>query len=171
MERLFGLDAQLLFELVLTAIAVFLLFMAMSYILFNPVRDMLKKRQEMVQETKDTANQEKEDALRMKAEYETRLKNAETEAEEILSQARKRALKNERAILEEAKEEAARIIANADVQVELEKKKAMDDLKQEVISIATMMAGKAVAASMDEKLSNQLISDTLKEMGDDTWQS
>lgn len=171
MERLFGLDAQLLFELVLTAIAVFLLFVALSYILFNPVRDMLKKRQEMVQETKDTANKEKEDALQMKAEYEARLKNAEAEAEEILSQARKRALKNERVILDEAKEEAARIIANANVQIELEKKKAMDDLKQEVISIATMMAGKVVAASMDEKLSNQLIEDTLKEMGDDTWQS
>lgn len=171
MERLFGLDAQLLFELVLTAIAVFLLFVALSYILFNPVRDMLKKRQEMVQETKDTANREKDDALQMKAEYEARLKNAEAEAEEILSQARKRALKNERVILDEAKEEAARIIANANVQIELEKKKAMDDLKQEVISIATMMAGKVVAASMDEKLSNQLIEDTLKEMGDDTWQS
>ncbi len=171
MERLFGLDAQLLFETALTAIAVFILFLALSYILFNPVRDMLKKRQQMVQETRDTANKEKEDALKLKAEYDEKLKNAETKAEEILSQARKRALKNERVILDEAKEEAARIIANANVQIELEKKKAMDDLKQEVISIATMMAGKVVAASMDEKLSNQLIEDTLKEMGDDTWQS
>ena len=145
--------------------------MALSYILFNPVRDMLKKRQQMVQETKDTANKEKEDALALKAEYEAKLKNAETEAEEILSQARKRALKNERAILDQAKEEAAGIIANANVQIELEKKKAMDDLKQEVVAIATMMAGKVVAASIDEKLSNQLIEDTLKEMGDDTWRS
>ena len=171
MERLFGLDAQLLFEVVLSMIAVFTLFLALSYILFNPVRDMLKKRQEMVQETKDTANKEKEDALKLKAEYDAKVKNAEAEAEEILTEARKRALKNERVILEEAKEEAARIIANANVQIELEKKKAMDDLKQEVVAIATMMAGKVVAASIDEKLANQLISDTLKEMGDDTWQS
>ena len=171
MERLFGLDAQLLFEVFLTAIAVFILFVALSYILFNPIRDMLKKRQEMVQETKDTANREKEEALALKAEYDAKMKNAEAEAEEILSQARKRALKNERVILDEAKEEAARIIANANVQIELEKKKAMDDLKQEVVAIATMMAGKVVAASIDEKLSNQLIEDTLKEMGDDTWRS
>ena len=171
MERLFGLDAQLLFELCLTGLAVFCLFVGLSFILFNPVRDMLKKRQQMVQETKDTANKEKEDALALKAEYEEKLKNAETEAEEILSQARKRALKNERAILDQAKEEAAGIIANANVQIELEKKKAMDDLKQEVVAIATMMAGKVVAASIDEKLSNQLIEDTLKEMGDDTWRS
>ena len=171
MERLFGLDAQLLFEVVLSMIAVFTLFLALSYILFNPVRDMLKKRQEMVQETKDTANKEKEDALKLKAEYDAKVKNAEAEAEEILSEARRRALKNERAILEEAKEEAARIIANANVQIDLEKKKAMDDLKQEVVAIATMMAGKMVAVSMDEKTQNQLIEDTLKEMGDDTWQS
>ena len=171
MERLFGLDAQLIFELCLSALAVFCLFMALSYILFNPVRDMLKKRQEMVQETKDTANKEKEDALKLKAEYDAKVKNAEAEAEEILSEARRRALKNERAILEEAKEEAARIIANANVQIDLEKKKAMDDLKQEVVAIATMMAGKMVAVSMDEKTQNQLIEDTLKEMGDDTWQS
>ena len=171
MERLFGLDAQLLFEIVLSMIAVFILFLALSYILFNPVRDMLKKRQEMVQETKDTANREKEDALKLKAEYDKKMKNAEAEAEEILNAARKRALKNERAILDHAKEEAAGIIANANVQIELEKKKAMDDLKQEVVEIATMMAGKVVAATIDEKLSNQLIEDTLKEMGDDTWRS
>ena len=118
-----------------------------------------------------TANKEKEDALKLKAEYDAKVKNAEAEAEEILSEARRRALKNERAILEEAKEEAARIIANANVQIDLEKKKAMDDLKQEVVAIATMMAGKMVAVSMDEKTQNQLIEDTLKEMGDDTWQS
>ena len=81
MERLFGLDAQLLFEVVLSMIAVFTLFVALSYILFDPVRDMLKKRQEMVQETKDTANKEKEDALKLKAEYDAKVKNAEAEAE------------------------------------------------------------------------------------------
>lgn len=171
MERLFGLDAQLLFEIVLSMIAVFVLFLLLSFILFNPVRDMLKKRQEMVQETKDTANREKADALQLKAEYDEKIKNAEAEVEEILTQARKRALKNEKAIVDEAKEEAARIIANANVQVELEKKKAMDDLKQEVVAIAAMMAGKMVTVSMDEETKNRLIEDTLKEMGDDTWQS
>ena len=171
MERLFGLDAQLLFEVVLSMIAVFTLFVALSYILFDPVRNMLKKRQEMVQETRDTANKEKEDALKLKAEYDAKEKNAEEEAEEILNQARKRALKNERAIVEEAKEEAARIIANANVQIELEKKKAMDDLKLEVVEIATLMAGKMVAVSMNEATQNRLLEETLKEMGDDTWQS
>ncbi len=171
MERLFGLDAQLIFELFVTIIAVFILFILLSYILFDPVKDLLKKRQETVRDTLDTADKEKADAIALKAEYDAKLKNAEAEAEEILSQARKRALKNEKVILDEAKEEAARMIANANVQIELEKKKAMDDLRQEIVSIATMMAGKVIDASIDETLANRMIEDTLKEMGDDTWQS
>jgi F-type H+-transporting ATPase subunit b len=43
--RLFGLDYQLLFDAAITAINVFILFLLVSVILFNPVRNMLKKRQ------------------------------------------------------------------------------------------------------------------------------
>ena len=44
MERLFNLDPQLLFDAVILAISVFVMFTFLSYLLFNPVRDMLKKR-------------------------------------------------------------------------------------------------------------------------------
>ena len=43
---LFNLDAQLLFDTVLLAVAVFFLFMLMSYLLFNPARKLLKDRQD-----------------------------------------------------------------------------------------------------------------------------
>ena len=46
MERLFDLDFQLLHDAILTAVSVFFLFMLLSYLLFNPVRDMLNKRRE-----------------------------------------------------------------------------------------------------------------------------
>ena len=49
MERLFNLDLQLLADSVLTMIAVLVLFFLASYLLFNPVRDFLKKRQEKIQ--------------------------------------------------------------------------------------------------------------------------
>ena len=49
MERLFNLDAQLLFDTVLLAVAVFFLFMLMSYLLFNPARKLLKDRQDRIE--------------------------------------------------------------------------------------------------------------------------
>ena len=44
-------------------------------------------------------------------------------------------------------------------------------MKKEIVSIAALMAGKAVAASVDVKIQDTLIEDTLKEMGESTWQS
>ena len=99
------------------------------------------------------------------------MKEADKEAQVILSEARKKATKNEEKIVAEAKEEAARIVDRARNEIELEKKRALDDMKQEMISIATMMAGKAVAASVDVNIQDSLIDETLKEMGEQTWLS
>mgnify|MGYP003087117318 CR=1 FL=1 len=95
MTRLFNLDFQLLHDTVLLAIAIFFLFLALSYLLFNPVRKMLKDRQEKIATDIDTALADKKDAAALKAEYEAKLKNIDKEAEQILSEARQKALKNE----------------------------------------------------------------------------
>ena len=57
------------------------------------------------------------------------------------------------------------------MEAELEKQKMSDEVKREMITVASAMAGKMVAASMDTSKQNQLIEDTLKEMGDKTWLS
>ena len=93
MTRLFNLDFQLLHDTVLLAIAIFFLFLALSYLLFNPVRKMLKDRQEKIATDIDTALADKKDAAALKAEYEAKLKNIDKEAEQILSEARQKALK------------------------------------------------------------------------------
>ncbi|WP_395018357.1 F0F1 ATP synthase subunit B [Robinsoniella peoriensis] len=171
MERLFNLDPQLIHDAVLLMISMFVMFTFLSYLLFNPARNMLKKRQDKIKSDIDTAALDKEDAKKLMEEYDRRLKDINKEAEEILSAARQKALKNEARIIEEAKEEAGRIMARANAQVELERKKAADDMKKEIISIASLMAGKVVKASIDMEVQDSLIEDTLKEIGDQTWQS
>lgn len=171
MERLFNLDPQLIHDAVLLMISMFVMFTFLSYLLFNPARNLLKKRQDKIKSDIDTAARDKEDAKKLMEEYDRRLKDINKEAEEILSAARQKALKNEARIIEEAKEEAGRIMARANAQVELERKKAADDMKKEIISIASLMAGKVVKASIDMEVQDSLIEDTLKEIGDQTWQS
>lgn len=171
MERLFTLDAQLLFDAVVMALSMLLLFTALSYLLFNPVRDLLEKRKQRIVDDKETAKREKEEAIAYRQEYEKKLQEAEQEVQTILSEARKKAMKNETVILAEAREEAARIIARANTEVELEKKRALDDMKQEMITIAAMMAQKVVSSSIDIQVQESLIDETLKEMGEDTWRS
>ena len=124
---MFNLDAQLLFDTVLLAVAVFFLFMLMSYLLFNPARKLLKDRQDRIESDINTAVADKESAAALKAEYEGKLKDID--------------------------------------------KHAMDDMKQEMIQIASLMAQKAVAASITTDIQDTLVEETLKEMGESTWLS
>ena len=171
MERLFTLDAQLLFDTLVMALSMLLLFTLLSYLLFNPVRDMLEKRKQRIVDDREAAKREKEEATSYKQEYEKKLQEVDKEVQVILSEARKKAMKNENAIIAEAKEEAARIMARANAEIELEKKRALDDMKQEMIAIASMMAQKVVSASIDTEVQDCLFDETLKEMGVYTWVS
>lgn len=169
--RIFGLDAQLLFDAAILAINIFILFTLVSYLLCNPVRKMLTDRQAKITAEREKTAADMDMADKLKAEYEEKLKGVNKEVEAILSDARKRALKNQERIENEAKEEAARIIDNARKEAELEKQKAVDDVKKEIIMVSTLMANKLVAASIDKATQDTLIDETLREIGDETWLS
>lgn len=171
MTRLFGLDFQLLHDVVLMALAVFFLFLFMSKMLFEPARKLLNDRKNRIAADIKTAETDKQDAAALKAEYDAKLKEVDKEAEQILSEARKTAQKNAARIESDAKEEAARIIKRANEEAELSKKRAMGEVKQEMITVASMMAAKVVAANIDATVQDTLVEETLKEMGDSTWQS
>ena len=111
--RLFDLDLQLIADSVLMIIAVFSLFLIASHFLFNPVRDMMEKRQERIKNELDTAASDMENARTLKEEYEKKLKDVDAEAEVILAEARKKALANESKIIADAKDEAAGILERA----------------------------------------------------------
>ncbi|GLC78413.1 F0F1 ATP synthase subunit B [Lacrimispora brassicae] len=171
MDRLLGFDPQLLFDSFVTGINIFILFFALSYMLFNPVRESLERRKQKIAGELKNAADDKEAAHAMKEEYEARLHEVKKEAEAILEDARKRAKQREAEIIAEAREEAERIVIRGSREVELERKKALDDMKDQIISIASVMAGKVVAASIDTTVQDALIDETLKEMGESTWQS
>lgn len=171
MDRLIGFDPQFLHDAVLTGINVFILFFALSYLLFNPVRDVLEKRRQKIVDELAQAAEDKTSAAALKEEYEAKLKDVNKEAENILETARRKGKAREEEIVQEAKAEATRIIERAKREIELEKKKAIDDMKQEVVNIAALMAEKAVGNSLSVKIQDALIDETLKEMGESTWQS
>ncbi|MCI8727288.1 MAG: F0F1 ATP synthase subunit B [Hungatella sp.] len=171
LNRLIGFDPQLLSEVFFTAINIFILFFGLSYLLFNPVRDLLEKRKQKIAGELADAAESKKSAEAMKEEYESKLKEVSKEADAILEEARRKGKAREAEIIEEARKEAARIVERGNREVELEKKKALDDMKQELVSIASLMAGKVVTARIDTTVQDALIEETLKEMGESTWQS
>ena len=171
MTRLFDLDFQLIADAGLMIIAIFVLFLVASNMLFNPARKMLDGRKKRIEDDLTSAQAEKEAAEKMRTEYEAKLKDTDKEVERILAEARKKALDQEQKILDSAREEAAGIIKRAQDEAVLEKKKVADEMKQEMITVASLMAGKVVAGNIDTTISDSLIDETLKEIGDNTWLS
>ena len=171
MERLFNLDPQLIHDAVLLMISVLVMFAFLSYLLFNPAREFLKKRQDKIRDDIDSAKKDKEEAAALKADYDGKIREIEKEAEAILSEARQKALQNEAKIIDEAKKEASGIIERANRQEELEKKAAADDMKKEIIKVAALMAQKVVNRTVDAQLQDNLVEETLKEIGEETWLS
>lgn len=171
MTRVFDIDLQLLADSVLMMVAIFVLFLVASYFLFNPVRKMLEDRKNKIKDELKDAATAQEEARALREEYSQKLKDIDKEAEGILADARKRALDNENRIVAEAHEEAARILERARSEAELEKQKAADDVKREMVVLASLMAGKVVKASIDTSVQESLVDETLKEIGESTWLS
>lgn len=170
-NRIFGLDPQLLADTVITLVAMLVLFILLSYLLFNPARKLIQKRKEFIQSQLDEAARAQSDAMSMKSQYDEKLSKVDAEAADLLADARRKALDREKEIVDKASQEAHQIKVRAEKEAELEKNRVRDEVKQEMVQVASAMAGKFVAASIDEKEQAQLIDETLKEMGDDTWQS
>ncbi len=170
-DRIFQLDSQLLVDTGITLIAMLVLFMLLSYLLFNPARALIQKRKDYIQGQLDEAAKAQSDAMEMKSQYDEKLSHVDEETSELLAKARKKALNQEKEIVDQAMEDAQTIKARAKKEMELEKSKVRDEMKQEMVQVASAMAGKFVEASMNEEKQAQLIDETLKEMGDDTWQN
>ena len=170
-NRIFGLDPQLLADTAITLLAMLVLFILLSYLLFNPARKLIQKRKDFIQSQLDDAAKAQADAKEMKSQYDERLSQVDAEAAELLAEARRKALDREKEIVDQASEEAHQIKVRAEKEVELEKSRVRDEMKQEMVQVASAMAGRFVAASMDEDKQAQLIDETLKEMGDETWQN
>lgn len=169
MRQILSFDLQLIVNAVFLALNVFLLNVILSYYLFDPVRNYMKKRTERIAKDLETASQEKQNALDLKQNYEVKINDINKESDVILSKARKKAMIREDEIISAAKEDANRILENAKIEINREKEKVKDEVKNEVIAIASQMAEKFVSASLDKKLQNQLIEETLNEMGEKTW--
>ncbi len=169
--RIFGLDPQTLFDTCITLVAMLVLFFLLSYLLFNPARKLIQKRKDFIQGQLDEAAAAKKDALALKEDYDGRLAKVEEESAALLSEAHQKAGKRAGEIVEEAGVEAHRIVVRAEKEAALEKEKVRDEIKKEMVQVASLMAERFVKESITEEMQEKLIDDTLKEIGDETWQS
>ncbi len=148
-----------------TLINTFIIFLIFRIFLFKPVCGILDKRKEMAAAEISEAQKAKDEAERAKKEYAERLQNAKSEAAEIVKQATLRAQKREDEIISEANEKAADIRAKAQESIERDRKRALNEVKDEISDMVILAATKVVGKEITADDNEAIISEFLNNVG------
>ena len=151
--------------IVFTLINTLIIFLIFRFFLYKPVCKILDKRREMAAAEISDARKAKESAEKAEQEYTQRLADAKNEAAEIVKQATLRAQKREEEIVTEANRKANELRAKAEENIERDKQRAINGIKDEISEIVVMAAGKVVEKEISAKDNEEIISNFLKEVG------
>ena len=130
--------------------------------LFKPINEVLKKRQEAADKDIQEAKKAKEAAEAVKTEYESSMSDARGEANRIIEDAKKDANLRAEELIKEAEQHASSIKAKAEEDIRLERKKTLNEVKDEIGSIAMDIAGKVVEKEIHEEEHKALIDEFLQ---------
>ena len=149
-----------------TLINMILTFLILKKFLFKPMQKMMKQRQDDVDQMYADAEKAKADAEEMKTDYEEKLKDAKNASQQILKEAGQEAAKRQEEILQEAKAEAEALRAHAEREIGLEKKKALNDVKDDISRIAFEMAEKVVRKQLSGEEKKRLADEFIEGLGE-----
>ena len=172
MTHLFILDAEAfvdfnVFTMIFAWCNLLILYLFLKKLLFKPIKNMIDSRQKEIDDMYNDAESSKNAAAEMKSEYETRLKNATEESDEIIRTAIRKAQLREEEILNEARAEADRTLERAEEQIELEKKHAINEVKAQVAGLAVNIAEAIIERDINESEHKSLIDSFIDEVGED----
>lgn len=134
--------------------------------LFGPVMKMITDRQQEIDNLYADAGHAKEAAQKLQESYQKKLNEASATADQMLQQAVSRAQSREEEILRKANADAAAIMTKASADIALEKKKAVNDAKNEISGLALAIAGKVVEKELKPADQSAMIDRFIKELGD-----
>ena len=140
-------------------------FLIVKKFLFKPVRKILAARAEEVQAMYDQAEADRAEAAAMKKDYTESIANAKAEAAQITQSATRRATVRSEEILAEASRQATDLKKKAEQSIEMERKKAMNEIKDEIADLSIMIASKVVERDINEADHKRMIEDFIDKVG------
>jgi len=152
---------------IFTLLNLLLLFLVMKKFLFQPVKKMIDDRQKEIDDQYADAEKSKSEAAELKTQYETRLAEANAESDAILKEAHRKASLREEEILRDAQQKAAQTISRADAQIAMEKKRAMNEIKNDVTVMAVDIASAVLSRDVKAKEHSALIDSFIQNFGED----
>ena len=154
------------FTALFTLVNTLVLFLVLKKFLFKPVMKMITERQQEIDAMYDDAGAARAQAKQLQASYEDRLADAQKTGDRIVKEATARAQAREDDIIRQANAQADAIRQKAEQDIAREKKKAINDAKDEIAGLAMEIAGKVVGHSLNQKDQSELVEQFIEQLGD-----
>ena len=135
-------------------------------LLLNPVKKVIAERKAKADSQIADAEKLRTEAAAMKAEYEQNLQNARTAANQIVAAAQKTAAARSEELLGEARAQAAALKQKAEADIAQERKKAVNEVKDEIGGMAMEIASKVGEREIKEADHQDLIDEFIKNVGE-----
>lgn len=132
----------------------------------DKIKAVLDKRRETADKQIADAEAAKSEAAAIKQTYEENMRQTKTKADDMILSAQKTAAQRSEEIISQAQKQAAQIKTKAASDIEMEKKKAINDAKNEISDLAMAIAGKVVARELNDADQDGMIDRFIEELGD-----
>lgn len=162
-ESFLGVNPWTALFILLNTLTIF--FVAKKF-LFGPVMKIIDDRQKEIDDMYKGADSAKKNAQAMEAEYKQKLSAAQVTSERIVKEAVARGQSREEEIIRKANQDAAAIMDKASADIAQEKKKAINDAKNEISGLAMAIAGKVVERELNSADQAKLIDSFIDGLGD-----
>ena len=163
-ESFLGVDPWTALFILLNTLTIF--FVAKKF-LFKPVMKIITERQQEIDNLYADAGAAKEQARQLQESYQQKLNAAQETSDRIVKEAVARGQSREEQIIRDANAQAAAIMDKASRDIAQEKKKAINDAKNEISDLAMAIAGKVVERELKESDQASLIDGFIRELGDE----
>ena len=142
------------------------LFFVMKKFLYRPIMNMIQARQKEIDDLYLNAHEAEDRAKAMETEYQQKLSVAAQTSEQLVKEAVARGQAREEEILRQANQEADAILTKAAADIAMEKKNAINDAKDEISGIAMAIAEKVVGRELNAADQAGLVESFINELGD-----
>lgn len=149
-----------------TVIDLIIFFVLMRLVLFKPIKKTIDKRNELIQNQFDEAEQTATQANALKDEYEQKLEDAKAESKEIIDEAKDKARAEYNRIVDRADEDIRKLKADAQKQIDYDTENAKRAAREDIARLAMETAEKVIASKVSSETDSDIFDQFLKESSD-----
>ena len=153
------------------AINILILFLILKRFFFEKVRDFMLERQNSLLDSIESAEQVNIKANEKLTEYKNQIANIENESREIIRDAKLKAEAQAKDITDEASRKASEMMMHAQREIEMEKVRAVNDMKQQIASLAILAAEKIIEKQLEASGQEEIINRVIEQAGNSGWQN